>query len=125
MSGCRPHFDDISCRHEDILKTMDERNIDDEAELREFARKSLKKKSDAWQFLFVTLLLTGALTVVWWMSSPTAYYWPGWVLFGMGIGVVASFMDAYLTPFRGHVSSSDIDAEVERLKARSRNRPQK
>ena len=102
------------------MNEMEEKDNRVDAELREFAKKSLKKKSDAWQFLFVTVLVTGALTVIWWMSSPTSYFWPGWVMFGMGIGVVASFMDAYLAPFRGQITSSDIDAEVERLKSRSR-----
>ena len=97
---------------------MDDKNLANEAELREFAKKSIKKKRDAWQFLFVTVLVNAGLTVVWWINGPTANFWPAWVMFGMGIGVVAAFMDAYLSPFRGRISESEIDDEIKRMRGR-------
>jgi hypothetical protein len=37
-------------------------------------------------------------------------------MFGMGIGAVASWMDAYGVLAKRPISEADIDAEVERLK---------
>lgn len=97
---------------------MDDKKSVGDSELRAFAKKSIKKKRDAWQFLFVTILVNAGLTVVWWINGPSANFWPAWVMFGMGLGVVAAFMDAYLSPFRGRISESEIDAEIKRMQAR-------
>jgi hypothetical protein len=90
-----------------------------ELEIREFAKKSIKKKRDAWQFLVVYVLVNSGLTLIWSMNGG-GFFWPGWVLFGMGIGVVLAFVDAYAKSFRSQITDSDIDAEIERLKKSGR-----
>ena len=90
-----------------------------EQDIREFAKKSIKKKRDAWQFLVVYVLVNSGLTIIWSMNGGGSF-WPGWVMFGMGIGVVLSFVDAYAKSFRSQITDSDIDAEIERLKKSGR-----
>ncbi len=87
--------------------------------IREFATKSIKKKRDAWQFLVVYVVVNSGLTIIWSMNGG-GFFWPGWVLFGMGIGVILSFVDAYAKSFRSQITDSDIDAEIERLKKSGR-----
>lgn len=98
---------------------MSSKQIDSESQLREIAKKSIKKKRDAWQFLFVTVVVNVGLSVIWAMSG-AGYFWPAWVIFGMGIGVVLSFVDAYVPSFRSQISESQIDAEIARLKRNGR-----
>lgn len=90
-----------------------------ETQIREIAKKSIKKKRDAWQFLFVAVVVNAGLSVIWAISG-AGYYWPAWVIFGMGIGVVLAFADAYLPSFRSQISEGQIDAEIERLKKAGR-----
>jgi hypothetical protein len=90
-----------------------------ETQIREIAKKSIKKKRDAWQFLFVTVVVNAGLSVIWAISG-AGYFWPAWVIFGMGIGVVLAFADAYLPSFKSQISEGQIDAEIERLKKAGR-----
>ena len=98
---------------------MSPKSNEDDAQIREIAKKSIKKKRDAWQFLVVYVLVNAGLTIVWSMSGG-GYFWPGWVLFGMGIGLVASFADAYAKSFRSKITETEIDAEIDRLKKTGR-----
>jgi hypothetical protein len=90
-----------------------------EEQIREIAKKSIKKKRDAWQFLIVTVVVNSGLSVIWAMSGG-GYFWPAWVIFGMGIGVVLAFVDAYVPSFKSQISDSQIDAEIARLKKAGR-----
>ncbi len=90
-----------------------------ENQIREIAKKSIKKKRDAWQFLIVTMVVNSGLSVIWAMSGG-GYFWPAWVIFGMGIGVVLAFVDAYVPSFKSQISDSQIDAEIARLKKAGR-----
>ncbi len=90
-----------------------------EEKIREIAKKSIKKKRDAWQFLIVTVVVNSGLSVIWAMSGG-GYFWPAWVIFGMGIGVVLAFVDAYVPSFKSQISDSQIDAEIARLKKAGR-----
>jgi hypothetical protein len=98
---------------------MSEKASDGNAQIREIAKKSIKKKRDAWQFLIVTVVVNSGLSVIWGLTG-AGYYWPAWVIFGMGIGVVLAFADAYLPSFKSQISDSQIDAEIERLKKAGR-----
>lgn len=90
-----------------------------EQQIREIAKKSIKKKRDAWQFLIVTVVVNSGLSVIWAMSG-AGYFWPAWVISGMGIGVVLAFVDAYVPSFKSQISDSQIDAEIARLKKTGR-----
>ena len=44
---------------------MSSKVTDSEAQVREIAKKSIKKKRDAWQFLIVTIVVNAGLTALW------------------------------------------------------------
>ena len=98
---------------------MSSKVTDSENQIREFAKKSIKKKRDAWQFLIVTVIVNSGLSFLWAMSGG-GYFWPAWVIFGMGIGVVLAFVDAYVPSFKSQISETQIDAEIARLKKSGR-----
>ncbi len=84
-------------------------------ELRALARKQLKKKQDFKSFMGIYLGVAILLTAIWFLTTPGAYYWPIWAIFGMGIAAFFIGIDAY-GPFKKRViSEADVDAEVERM----------
>jgi hypothetical protein len=86
-----------------------------EQELREFAKKRLKKQADFKRYLWVWVGVSALLTVIWFLSGPTSYFWPIWAIFGMGIGAFFSGLDAYGKDPK-FISDEAIDAEVARMK---------
>jgi cyanate permease len=86
--------------------------------LLELAKKSLKKKRDAKEFLIVTLAVNAILVGIWWFTTPTGYFWPMWVLFGMGIGVMFAYLDAYTVIGAKPFTDDDIRAEAEKMRER-------
>jgi cyanate permease len=86
--------------------------------LLELAKKSLKKKRDAKEFLIVTLAVNAILVGVWWFTTPTGYFWPMWVMFGMGIGVMFAYLDAYTVIGAKPITDEDIRAEAEKMRKR-------
>lgn len=87
-----------------------------EQELRRFAEKSLKKKSDFRQYMFVYAVVSLITSGIWFITTPTGYFWPVWVIFGMGIGALFAGLDAYGKLGGKPITSLDVDAEVERLR---------
>ena len=98
---------------------MSSKVTDSETQIREIAKKSIKKKRDAWQFLIVTLVVNAGLSVLWAMSGG-GYFWPAWVIFGMSIGLVLAFVDAYVPSFKSQITDTQIEAEISRLKKSGR-----
>ena len=86
--------------------------------LLELAKKSLKKKRDAKEFLIITLAVNAILVGIWWLTTPTGYFWPMWVLFGMGIGVMFAYLDAYTVIGAKPITDDDIRAEAEKMRKR-------
>lgn len=84
-------------------------------EVREYARAQIKKKRDFKTYLFVYAAVTLVVVGVWFITSPTAYFWPQWTIFGMGIGAIFVGLDAYGVFSAKPITEADIDAEVERL----------
>lgn len=84
--------------------------------LRKYAEKQLKKKQDFRSYLWVYAGVSLLVTVIWFVTSPSAPFWPFWVMFGMGIGAVFAGLDAYGVTSRKPLTDSDIDAEVERIR---------
>jgi hypothetical protein len=84
----------------------------------EQAKKSLKKKRDAKEFLIVTIAVNAILVGIWWFTTPTGYFWPMWVIFGMGIGVMFAYLDAYTVLGAKPISDDDIRAEAEKIRKR-------
>ncbi|GAB2823346.1 hypothetical protein GCM10027022_12470 [Alpinimonas psychrophila] len=87
----------------------------DENEIREIAKKQLKKQADFKGYLWIWLAVSVMLTAIWALTSFGTYYWPIWAIFGMGIGALFSGIDAYGKNPR-IISEAAIDAEVHRLK---------
>ena len=87
-------------------------------ELRKYALKSLKKKDDFRQYMIIYAIVSAITVGVWYFVTPTGYFWPGWVIFGMGIGALLAGLDAMGKLGGKPITASDIDAEVERLKTK-------
>lgn len=87
----------------------------DESEIREIAKKQLKKQADFKGYLWIWLAVTVILTAIWSLTSFGTYFWPIWAILGMGIGALFSGIDAYGKNPR-IISEAAIDAEVHRLK---------
>jgi 2TM domain len=92
--------------------------ITNDEELRKYAQKSLKKKQDFREFMIVYAFVTALTVGIWFFTTPTGYFWPIWVIFGMGIAAVLTGLDAAGKLGGKPITSADIDAEVERLKTK-------
>jgi len=83
-------------------------------DLRARAEKSLKKKRDFWQYIGVYIGANALVTGIWFITTPGGYFWPVWVLLGMGIAIPIIGFDAY-GPVRSTPSEDKIQAEMKRL----------
>ena len=90
----------------------------DQDKLREFARKQLKKKQEFKQYLWTYAGVSVLVTGIWFVTSPEGYFWPIWVIFGMGVGALFAGLDAYGRLSAKPITDADVDAEVERLNRR-------
>ena len=87
-------------------------------ELRVIAKKRLKKQAEYKRYLWTWLGVSVLTTAIWFITSPGEYFWPVWVIFGMGIGALFSGIDAYGKK-PDLITDSDIDAEVAKMKKNS------
>jgi len=85
-------------------------------ELRNFAEKQLKKKQDFRTYMWVFAAVVALTSGVWFITSPSAPYWPVWVILGMGIAAIFVGVDAYGRLGGKPITDEQIDAEVERLR---------
>jgi hypothetical protein len=90
-------------------------------ELRRAARNRLKAKSSFWVYVGVWGAVALLLTAIWFFTSPGAYYWPVWPIFGMGVAALFIGLDAY-GPGRRYYTEADVDAEIQRMTGRPRDR---
>lgn len=88
--------------------------MSDDNELRDIARKRLQARQGFKYYLFIWLGVSLIVTVVWWLSG-AGYFWPGWVIAGMGIAAFFSGLNAY-GPMQNVITESKIDDEVRRIK---------
>jgi len=82
-------------------------------ELRSIATKRLKARSDFYHYLLIWLGVSILVTAIWAISG-MGYFWPAWVIGGMGIAALFQAIGVFGP--RGVITESAIDAEVERLK---------
>ena len=73
----------------------------------------LKARGDFFNYVWIWLAVSAIVTFVWLMSG-MGYFWPGWVIGGMGIAAVFQAIGVFGR--HGVVTDAAIDAEVERLK---------
>ena len=85
-------------------------------EIRNLAAKQLKKKQDFRTYMWVYAGVVALTSGVWFITSPSAPYWPIWVVFGMGIAAIFVGLDAYGRLGGKPITDEQIDAEVERLR---------
>jgi len=86
----------------------------DESELREQAKASLKRKRDFKNFLMIYVVVNSLLIAIWALSG-RGYFWPVWTLFGMGIALAFSAWDAFGSGAKS-ITDADVEAEMKRMK---------
>lgn len=84
--------------------------------LREFAEKQLKKKQGFRTYMWVYAAVVALNSGIWFITSPTAPFWPIWVVLGMGIAAIFVGLDAYGRLGGKPITDEAVDAEVERLR---------
>ena len=90
----------------------EEAMVNQEDELRELAKERLKKRRDLGAHVVVYVVVNAMFVAIWAMTGG-GYFWPAWVIFGWGVGLVLNVWDVY---FRRPVTEHDIQREIERLK---------
>lgn len=85
-------------------------------DLRKAALESLKRKRGFKQYLVVYLAVNVGMIAIWALAGPDrGSFWPGWVLFGTSIALVASAWNAYGSGNRP-ITDDQVDAEIRKLK---------
>lgn len=79
---------------------------------RELAVERLKKKRDFKTHLVIYLAVNALLVGVWAASGTENFFWPVFVIFGWGIGLVANAWDVY---GRKPISEEEVRREMDRL----------
>lgn len=87
-------------------------DVPSDEELRTLALKRIKEKREFWQHLVSYVIVNAALVGIWAIGD-RGYFWPGWVMFGWGIGLV---FHAWNTFFARPISESDVEREMRKLK---------
>jgi len=86
-------------------------------DIRTLARRRLQAQAEFKNYLLVYAGVTLIVVAVWFLTNPSAYFWPAWVIFGMGIGAAFKAFEAY-GPRGRALDDSAVDAEVRRFEGR-------
>jgi hypothetical protein len=92
----------------DDTATTDDTGTTDDARTR--ARKRLEKRRDFGAHV-VAYVVVNVMLIGIWAVTGAGYFWPAWVLFGWGVGLILNAWDVY---FRRPVTEADVDRELER-----------
>lgn len=79
---------------------------------RELAIERLKKKRDFKTHLVIYIAVNALLVGIWAASGTENFFWPVFVIFGWGIGLVANAWDVY---GRKPISEDEVRREMDRL----------
>lgn len=90
---------------------MVEEGIDRPEHARELAIQRLKLKQD-FKGMLAGGLFAILVCVVIWLMGDGGYFWPVWVIFGIGIAVVVQAWKAYGPSNR--ITEADVQREMER-----------
>lgn len=90
----------------------EERN--DEEQLRLRAIRQLKKRRDFYGHVLIFVLVNAAVITLWTMGD-RGFFWPVFLLFGWGIGLVMNAWDVF---YRSYEDEAQIEREIERLRRR-------
>jgi len=91
----------------------EERN--DEDMLRQRAIRQVKKRRDFYGHLLVFVLVNGAAITIWATVGDGGFFWPIFLLFGWGVGLIMNAWDVF---YRGYEDEGQIRREIERLRRR-------
>ena len=86
--------------------------MDTDLERRERARKRVVQRREFVAHLTTYLVVNAALVAVWALTGG-GYFWPAWVLFGWGIGLVLHGLSVF-GPLRD-VTEDDVDRELAKM----------
>jgi hypothetical protein len=75
---------------------------------RKTALKRIELKRAFWRYVAWWLLVSAGMVVIWLLSG-RGYFWPIWVLLGMGVGVLAVGFGIF-----GPKGSAPSEAQIER-----------
>jgi hypothetical protein len=84
-----------------------------DAELREQALKRIGERRGFYTLLAVYVIVNVALVGYWFMSGQ-GYFWPGWVIFGWGIGVAIQGFRVLVAP--GDPSEAEVQREMDKMR---------
>ena len=90
-------------------------------ELWEQATARIKARQGFWVHLTVYLVVNALLFTQWALTTPGAYYWPAWVAFGWGIGVLFHALGLFLD--QREPSEDRIAREMTRMQHRGTSGP--
>ena len=90
---------------------LNDRDVTQQDEMRESAVHRLKARR-GFRVHVAVYLIVNALLVIIWGSSETAYFWPGWAIFGWGIGLALHGWSIFL---RTPISEDEIRREMEQV----------
>lgn len=83
-------------------------------EIREKAKKRLQDKREFAQHLVAFVVVNAGLIAIWALTGE-GYFWPGWVLFGWGVGLV---LHAWTVFVQKPVTEADIQHEIDKMRSR-------
>jgi hypothetical protein len=92
--------------------------MDPEEDLHKEAKRRIRDRRDFWQHLVSYVIVNAALIGIWAVSGG-GYFWPGWVLFGWGIGLV---FHAWNTFGQKPITEDEIRREMDRIRDRQNSR---
>ena len=80
---------------------------------RKAALERLRAQRAFWQY-FAVWVIIGLLMTVLWLLTSRGYFWPIWVIVGMGIGLVFMGLNAY-GPRNGPPTEDRIQQEMDKM----------
>jgi len=83
-------------------------------ELRDEAIHQLERRRLFRRHLAAYVIVNAFLVVIWYFASGHGYFWPGWVIAGWGIAVLANAWYVYGRR-GGAITEADIARETQRL----------
>jgi hypothetical protein len=87
-----------------------------EEELRKEALHRIGQRRAFYTVLAIYVIVNVALVGVWYLSG-AGYFWPGWVMFGWGIGVAILGFRALAVP--GQPSDAEVQREMDKIRGGS------
>jgi uncharacterized membrane protein len=91
---------------------MNDTPTDVQDDARKQAISRLKAKRDFKSFLGTAAIVIVVVIVVWALSD-SDYFWPIWVILGLGIALFFSGLQAY-GPHRGPITEAEIQREMDK-----------